>query len=83
LEAFQSSEVRKEKSENCQICIFGFHCIAKKYIEMIEEIFILFLIYSQIWLDLPREDHTTLAANKNSLKTTLTHRSYNVYPKSE
>jgi hypothetical protein len=33
-EGFQSPEVRiLKRSNNRQICIFGFHCIAKKYIK--------------------------------------------------
>jgi hypothetical protein len=30
-ESFQSSEVRRKNSKNCQISIFDFQCAAKKY----------------------------------------------------
>jgi hypothetical protein len=56
--------------------IFSFHCVAK-HIEGRFNIFTLFLIYSQIWLNLPKDDRdfffyiflwmiATLATNKNS-----------------
>jgi hypothetical protein len=48
---FQLPEVRKEKSKNCQIHICGFHCVAKHIIRWLK-ICSLFLVYSQIWLNL-------------------------------
>ncbi len=52
---FQLPEVRKEKSKNCQIHICGFHCVAKHIIRWLK-ICTLFLVYSQIWLNLHTDD---------------------------
>ncbi len=74
---FQLPEVREKRVKNCQICIFSFHHVAK-HIEGWLKNFTLFLFYSQIWLNLPRDDCqsfysfqwmiATLATNKNSFK---------------
>ncbi len=68
---FQLSEMRK-KSWNDQNRILGFHCVIK-HIEGSLKICTLCLIYSQIWLNFPKDDcHfflwmvTTLATNKSS-----------------
>ncbi len=51
-EGFQLLEVR----ENCQIRILGFHCVARN-LEKWLKICNLFLICSQIWLNLPKDGH--------------------------
>jgi hypothetical protein len=54
---FQSPEVRKfrnKKGNNFQIHIlFSFHCVAKGWFKICTS----FLVYSQIWINLPRDDH--------------------------
>jgi hypothetical protein len=54
---FQSPKVRKfrkKERNNCQIHIlFSFHCVAKGWFKICT----LFLVYSQIWINLPRDDH--------------------------
>ncbi len=71
------SEGKKKGVKICQIHICGFHCVAK-HIEWWLNICILFLVYSQIWLNLLRDDCNfysifrwmiaTLATNRNSWK---------------
>jgi len=53
---FQSPENRKLNVKNHQIFTLGFHCVTKN-IERLLKIFILFLFYSQIWLNLTKHDH--------------------------
>ncbi len=58
---FQLPEVRNSNNNNnnnnhCQISAFGFHCVAKN-IEGWIEICTSYLIYSQIWLNLPHDHH--------------------------
>ncbi len=53
---FQSPENRKLNVKNHQIFTLGFHCVTKN-IERLLNIFILFLFYSQIWLNLTKHDH--------------------------
>jgi len=77
---FQSRKKWGKTIKNHQIHICGFHCAAK-HTEAWIKICASFLVYSQIWLNLPRDDcHfsyisqwmiTTLASNRNSPKKTL------------
>ncbi len=65
----------EKKGKNHQIHMIGFHCVARN-IEGSLKICALFLVYSQIWLNLLRDDShffciflwmvTTLATNQNS-----------------
>jgi len=55
-EGFQSLEAREKKVEVTRFFIFGFHCVAQKNTEGRLKSFILFLIFSQFWLILPRDD---------------------------
>jgi hypothetical protein len=49
--------VRKKSGKSCQIHTLGFHCVAKKRRkEGWWKIYNLFIVYSQIWLNLPRDD---------------------------
>jgi hypothetical protein len=71
---------KKKKSKNRQIHICGFHCAAK-HIEGWLKICTLFQVCSQIWLNLPKDDHqffyifqwvaATLARNTNLWQKTL------------
>jgi len=49
---FQLPEVRGKKSRNRQIDICNFHCVAKHIEGMIKD-----LVYSQIWLNLARDNY--------------------------
>jgi len=51
---FQLPKVRKKRI--CQIPIFGFQCVTK-YIKGWVKIYTSYLAYSQIWLNLPINDH--------------------------
>jgi hypothetical protein len=73
---FSVARSEEKKSKIHQIHILGFHCVAKT-IEQWLKICMLFLVYSQIWLNLPGLLPlflhlpmliTTLDANKNSYK---------------
>jgi len=52
---FSVSRCARKKRENQHIHIFNFYCVAKN-IEGWLKICTLFLVYSQIWLNLPRDD---------------------------
>ncbi len=58
LEVFSRQKWENNKNKNSQIQILGFHCVAKfsnrKVIRRV--FFFVFLVYSQIWLNLPTED---------------------------
>ncbi len=48
---------KTEKSKNSKISIFGFQCVAKKkYRRMVKDFVLCMLVYSQIWLNLPRDN---------------------------
>jgi hypothetical protein len=51
---FQLSEVRKKNGKICYIFIFLFQCVARK--NKWVKICISYLVYSHIWLNLPRDD---------------------------
>jgi len=54
---FQWPKVRETKNnKNCQIHIFGYHWNTKRW----KEISTLFLVYNQIWLNLPRDGWSSL-----------------------
>jgi hypothetical protein len=51
---FKSPEVRRKEKKVCQISIFVFSVYSQKYSRMIKD---LFLIYSQIWLNVVHKDN--------------------------
>jgi hypothetical protein len=81
---FQLPEVRKEKNKNCQIHICGFHCVAKHIIRWLN-ICTLFLVYSQIWLNLHTDDchfflQTEIPLKEKHWLTSIIWRFYNCTP---
>ncbi len=55
LKVFQSAKVREKISKNHQIFIFGFQCVTKN-IEGWLKFHTSNTVYSQIWLNIPRDD---------------------------
>ncbi len=74
---FQSPKLIK-KGENCQLSTFGFQCLARNMEGWIKKTCISYLVFSRIWLNLPRDDShffyillwmiATLATKKKSPK---------------
>jgi hypothetical protein len=52
---FQSPKLIK-KGENCQLSTFGFQCLARNMEGWIKKTCISYLVFSRIWLNLPRDD---------------------------
>ncbi len=50
------NQKKKQKSKISKISIFGFQCVAKKYRRMVKYFVLSMLVYSQIWLNLPRDN---------------------------
>jgi hypothetical protein len=75
LEVFNRQKWEKELNKNREISIVGFQCVDTN-IEWWLKLCTLCLVYSQIWLNLPRNDHhffyillwmiATLAPNNNT-----------------
>jgi hypothetical protein len=71
---FQSFQL--PKVENCKISCIWFSLCSQKYKRMIKDLYFIFLVDSQIWLNLHKDHHhisyiflwmvATLATNKNS-----------------
>jgi hypothetical protein len=77
MKGFESPKVKKKINKSCHISIVGFQCVAKN-IERWLNFCVSYLNYSQIWLNLLRDNRhfsyiflwmvATLAPNKNSRK---------------
>ncbi len=69
----------KNKNKNNWIFIFGFQCVAKKKKKRMIKICVSYLVYSQIWLNLPKDNchlffyiFLLTIANKNPRKYNFT-----------
>jgi hypothetical protein len=51
---------KKRKTENRQICVFGFHTVARKVNVRVKFLKLYFWFYSQIWLNPPRDGWSSL-----------------------
>jgi len=68
---YARSEWRGKNGKNCQIHICVFHCVVKHICTRILKICILFLVYSQNSLNLPRDDHNLFSTSSNERIITL------------